>query len=117
MVITYIYSHTGKNIHLTTTICPKLSGIPDACAIKIAATASYNAVPSMLIVAPTGRTSLEKNIDILINMGSMECSLVRYSIYIYLTTRLSTLLLVSKHFIVTGSVAELEAVAKAVNKA
>jgi hypothetical protein len=53
------------------------------CAINSAATASYNAVPSMLIVAPTGMTKL--------------------------LTRGSTLQLCSKHFSVTGMVAELKA--------
>ena len=32
---------------------------PNACAINTAAIACYNAVPSMLIVAPIGRTKLE----------------------------------------------------------
>jgi len=49
--------------------------------MKIAATASYNAVPSIFTVAPTGMTNL--------------------------TTRASTLLFVSRQRIVTGIVAEL----------
>ena len=48
------------NFYLTVTICPKLSTIPLACAIKMAATASYKAVPSILIVAPIGSTNLCK---------------------------------------------------------
>lgn len=50
--------------------------------MKIAAKASYRAVPSILIVAPTGRTNL--------------------------VTRLSTPFISSRHLNVTGSVAELK---------
>ena len=59
--------------------------------MKIAPTASYNAVPSILIVAPIGSTNR--------------------------VTRLSTPRLSSKHENVTGNVAELELVPKAVNNA
>lgn len=38
---------------------PKLRGTLAICEMKIAATASYNAVPSILMVAPMGRTNLE----------------------------------------------------------
>ena len=50
--------------------------------MKMAATASYNAVPSMLMVAPTGSTNL--------------------------VTLLSMWLFSSRHLKVTGSVAELQ---------
>lgn len=50
--------------------------------MKIAAKASYNAVPSILMVAPTGSTNL--------------------------VTRLSTPFISSRHLNVTGSVAELK---------
>ena len=40
-------------------ISPKVKSMLFNCAIKIAATASYNAVPSILTVAPIGRTNLE----------------------------------------------------------
>ena len=40
-------------------IWPMLSSISRTCEMKIAATASYRAVPSMLIVAPMGRTNLQ----------------------------------------------------------
>lgn len=50
--------------------------------MKIAAKASYKAVPSILIVAPTGSTNL--------------------------VTRLSTPFISSRHLNVTGSVAELK---------
>ena len=56
--------------------------------MKMAATASYSAVPSMLMVAPMGRTNLEI-------LGS-------------------TPFLVSRQFMVMGSEAELEAVPQAV---
>ena len=56
-----------------------------------AATASYSAVPSMLTVAPTGSTNL--------------------------VTRLSMPKFSSRHRNVTGSVAALEAVPKAVTQA
>ena len=59
--------------------------------MKRAATASYKAVPSILIVAPMGRTNLE--------------------------IRGSTPFFSSRRFIVTGKVAEDEAVPKAVVKA
>lgn len=55
--------------------------MPRNCAINIAATASYKAVPSMLIVAP---------------IGSMNRDIVGL-----------TLFFSSKQFIVTGNVAEL----------
>ena len=42
----------------TIMICPKLKSTAFICAIKIAATASYSAVPSMFTVAPTGSTNL-----------------------------------------------------------
>ena len=38
---------------------PRLNGIPYACATKRAQTPWYSAVPSMLIVAPRGRTNDE----------------------------------------------------------
>lgn len=41
---------------LTVTIWPASSEMPFIWAIKMAATASYRAVPSMLMVAPTGST-------------------------------------------------------------
>lgn len=56
--------------------------------MNIAATASYKAVPSILIVAPIGITNLQ--------------------------TRESTWFLSSKQLIATGSVAELDDVPKAV---
>ena len=56
--------------------------------MNMAATASYSAVPSMLMVAPMGRTNLEI-------LGS-------------------TPFFSSRQFMVTGSVAELEAVLQAV---
>ena len=55
--------------------------MPFICAMKIGATASYRAVPSMLMVAPTGSTNL--------------------------VTRLSMCMFSSKHWNVTGRVAEL----------
>lgn len=42
----------------TMMIWPKLNCTAFICAMKIAATASYRAVPSMLTVAPTGSTNL-----------------------------------------------------------
>lgn len=45
--------------YLTATMCPNDNGMFLICAMKIAATASYNAVPSMLIVAPIGMTNLD----------------------------------------------------------
>ena len=68
-----------------------LGFIPTICAMNTAATASYRAVPSMLIVAPIGRMNLE----------ILE----------------STLQPCSKLFTVTGKVAELLAVPKAVARA
>lgn len=68
--------------HLTATRCPKVSGIFRTCAMNSAATASYNAVPSILIVAPIGITNL--------------------------ATRGSTPFFSSKQPIATGNVAELE---------
>lgn len=62
-------------------ICPKFISMLLTWAIKMAARASYSAVPSMLIVAPTGSTNR--------------------------VTRLSTLLFSSRHLKVTGRVAEL----------
>lgn len=59
---------------------PKDNGIFLTWAINIAATASYNAVPSILIVAPIGTTNL-------VILGSTP--------------------ILSKHCIVTGSVAVL----------
>ena len=56
--------------------------------MKMAATASYRAVPSMLMVAPMGRTNLEI-------LGS-------------------TPFFSSRHFMVTGRVAELDEVPQAV---
>lgn len=45
-----------RRSHLTVTIWPQSREIPFIWAMKMAATASYSAVPSMLMVAPTGRT-------------------------------------------------------------
>jgi len=45
--------------YLNEITCPKESFSPFIWAIKMEATASYKAVPSMLIVAPIGRTNLE----------------------------------------------------------
>lgn len=42
----------------TATVFPKVSGLFLNWAMKIAATASYSAVPSILIVAPMGITNL-----------------------------------------------------------
>ena len=66
--------------HLITTMSAKLKST-HGCAIKMAATASYNAVPSMLMVAPSG------------NMNFV--------------TLASTPQLSSRHLMVTGRVAEL----------
>lgn len=44
-------------MYLMVIICPKSNSNSLTWAIKIAATASYSAVPSMLMVAPTGRTN------------------------------------------------------------
>lgn len=62
-------------------ICPKSRSYSLTCAINMAATASYRAVPSMLMVAPTGRTNR--------------------------AIRLSIPLFSRRHFRVMGSVAEL----------
>lgn len=43
--------------HLTATIFPNDNEMPRNWAMKMAATASYNAVPSILMVAPTGITN------------------------------------------------------------
>lgn len=67
--------------YLMVTIFPMSMSALFTWAMKSAATASYRAVPSMLMVAPTGMTKL--------------------------LTRGSTLLLCSRHFKVTGIVAEL----------
>ena len=72
-------------------IWPMLIVMPCVWAMKMAATASYKAVPSMLIVAPIGRTNRE--------------------------IRGSTPFFSSSKFMVTGNVAEEEAVPKAVVKA
>lgn len=45
-----------KSPDLTVTIWPGSSWMPFIWAMKMAATASYRAVPSMLMVAPTGST-------------------------------------------------------------
>lgn len=65
-----------------TMISAKLKCISFNCAMKMAATASYNAVPSMLMVAPSGSMNL--------------------------VTLASTPQLSSRHLMVTGRVAELE---------
>ena len=62
--------------------CPIFKVIPLACAMKTAATASYKAVPSILTVAPRGRTNR--------------------------LMRVSTLLYTSRQRIVVGRVAELQ---------
>lgn len=62
-------------------ICPKFKSMSLTCAMKMAARASYRAVPSMLMVAPTGSTKR--------------------------VTRLSTWLFSSRHLKVMGRVAEL----------
>lgn len=46
-----------KSPDLTVTIWPGSSWMPFIWAMKMAATASYRAVPSMLMVAPTGSTN------------------------------------------------------------
>ena len=76
----------------TTKNCwPKPRCTPNAWQMKIAATHSYRAVPSMLTVAPSGRTKLD--------------------------VRLLTPARLSTQSSVTGSVAELLAVLKAVTSA
>lgn len=47
-----VFSHT----YTVVTICPGASGMRFSCAIQMALTPSYSAVPSMLTVAPSGRT-------------------------------------------------------------
>lgn len=74
--------------YLTATTFPKDNGMPRSCAIKIEETASYNAVPSILIVAPIG----------IMNLATFEL----------------TLFFSSKHCMLTGSDAEDEAVPNAV---
>ena len=69
-------------------IWPMLGCMSSIWAMKMAATASYRAVPSMLMVAPMGRTNLEI-------LGS-------------------TPFFSSRQLMVTGRVAELEAVPQAV---
>ena len=69
-------------LYLAAIICAALSGTSSSWAMKMAATASYNAVPSMLIVAPTGSTNR--------------------------VTRGSIPFVSSKHLYVTGRVAELQ---------
>ena len=71
-------------------ISPMFGLIPFIWAMKSAATASYSAVPSMLMVAPIGRTNLAI-------LGS-------------------TLFFFSRTEIVTGRVAELDAVPNAVTR-
>ena len=73
------------------TTLPKEMEMPRTWAMKMAAMASYKAVPSMLMVAPMGRTNCEI-------LGSI-------------------LFLFSKQSMVTGNVAEDEAVPKAVVRA
>ena len=51
-------TNTTFNTYLTVTTLPIVSGIPFICPIKMVATASYSAVPSMLTVAPIGMTNL-----------------------------------------------------------
>lgn len=46
----------AAHVYLIVTICPKSKSYSLTWAMKMAATASYSAVPSMLMVAPTGRT-------------------------------------------------------------
>ena len=81
--------------------------IPVICAMKIAATASYKAVPSMLIVAPIGNTKREIRGSILLPWGNnvLEPKTKRFS------------KTCSKLLIVIGRVAELDAVPKAVARA
>ncbi len=62
-------------------ISPKFKSMPLTCAMKMAARASYRAVPSMFMVAPTGSTKR--------------------------VIRLSTWLFSSRHLKVMGRVAEL----------
>ena len=73
-------------------------------AMKIAAIASYRAVPSMLIVAPMGRI----NLDYVVKKKELK----------YFSKDLQTLgltlFLFSRSLMVTGSVALLEPVPKAV---
>ena len=67
--------------YLIVMTCPIVNGMLFICAMKITATASYSAVPSMLTVAPMGTTKR--------------------------VTRLSILLFSSRHLKVTGRVAAL----------
>lgn len=69
-------------IYLTVITSPSPNGIPFIWAINIAATDSYNAVPSILTVAPTDTTKR--------------------------VTRGSIPIFSSKHWNVTGNVAELK---------
>lgn len=71
-----------KNSNLIATIWPIVSAMPLTWAIKMAATASYKAVPSMLMVAPMGMTNR--------------------------VTRVSILFFSSRHWKVTGRVPELK---------
>ena len=47
----------------TTSNCPNSSSIPKSWNKKTTATASYNAVPSMLIVAPSGSTKFAARLE------------------------------------------------------
>lgn len=49
--------HQRVSSHLIVTTSPAAKFLPLSCAMKIAATASYKAVPSMFTVAPTGNTN------------------------------------------------------------
>ena len=46
-------------VNTTVTNCPASKSIPFICAMKIEATVTKRAVPSMLTVAPMGKTNLE----------------------------------------------------------
>ena len=85
--------------------------IPFICAIKMAATASYRAVPSMFIVAPIGNTNLnvEKYYFKTYNLGE-----IFFTVSLHLLIRGSTPFFSSRVLIVTGRVAELDAVPNAV---
>lgn len=78
----YIILNVTEIVYLIVTSCPKSSSYSLTWAMKMAATASYSAVPSILIVAPTGSTN-----------RAIFRSTWQFS---------------SKHFIVMGKVAELE---------
>lgn len=71
----------NDHYYLTATTFPNDNEMPRNCAMNIAATASYKAVPSMLIVAP---------------IGSMNREIVGLILFFS-----------SKQLIVTGNVAEL----------